>query len=538
MSRYTLTIVDTTGIQDYIFGTNNLQQNVGASYLVECATRKWVVEALRGSSNVHNVIDLDSETPFTDQAIEDGMLQAEVVYAGGGNTVILFASHELAVEFARRLTCRVLQEAPGLQVILVHEDFDWQTHPLGGEAGIVAAAMTRLAVRKADPPVTSALLGLGVTAACAFTGLPAVAENVVNESKERRLISAEVEAKLEVQHAAHSRLTQLVNFHNYFIPKDFDDFGRTKGESSYIAVIHTDGNGMGKRIERLRDKFPTSDKNREYLRAMRAFSVSVQNAARKALQGTVDRLIASIQEVDEKLKIGGVIEVQENRLPFRPIVFGGDDVTFVCDGRLGLTLTAAYLEQFSSIPLSDENPAHCRAGVAVVKTHYPFARAYALADALCQSAKRYIKERQQPQSNEDNLTAMDWHFATSGLILGLQAVREREYTVLNEGSLCMRPVQLTNPEQDWRSWEIFSQIVREFCVGEQWAERRNKVKAFRDVLRTGRKAVEHFRTVYGLDKLPPIPQQPEMEVQGWQGDRCGYFDAIEAMDFFVPLAER
>ena len=536
MNQYTLTVVDTTGIQDYIFGTNNLQQNVGASYLVECATRRWVIEALRDNSNIHNVIGLDRETPFTDQAIENGMLQAEVVYAGGGNTVILFANHELAVEFARRLTCRVLQEAPGLQVILVHEDFDWQTQPLGGESGVVAAAMSRLAARKADPPVTSALLGLGVTAACAFTGLPAVDEIAVDEGRERLLISAEVEAKLKVQQAAHTRLTHF-NYHGYLVPKDFDAFGRTKGESSYIAVIHADGNGMGKRIERLRDKFPTSDKNREYIRAMRAFSASVQNAARKALQGTVDRLIASIQEVDEKLKIGGVIEVRENQLPFRPIVFGGDDVTFVCDGRLGLSLAAYYLEQFSGIRLEDGDPAYCRAGIAVVKTHYPFARAYALADELCRSAKRYIKERQLPPSNEDGLTAMDWHFATSGLVLGLQSVREREYTVHNEGNLCMRPVRLTTPEGDWRSWKTFSQLVQEFQTGERWGERRNKAKALRDILRTGRDAVEHFRAVYGLDKLPSISQRPNMEVQGWQGDRCGYFDAIEAMDFFVPLAE-
>ena len=73
MSRYTLTVVDTTGIQEYIFGTNNLQQNVGASYLVECATWKWAVETLPTN---HNVRDPDGESPFADQAIEDGALQA------------------------------------------------------------------------------------------------------------------------------------------------------------------------------------------------------------------------------------------------------------------------------------------------------------------------------------------------------------------------------------------------------------------------------------------------------------------------------
>jgi len=524
MSSYTLTVVDTSGIQDYIFGTNQLQQNVGASYLVDCATRKWVVEVL---PSPHNVNDLDSEKPFTDRAIEDGELDAEVVYAGGGNTVILFASHDLAVEFARCLTRKVLLEAPGLQVVLAHKDFDWHSQPLGGKSGVVQGAMNDLALRKANPPSSSPLLGLGVTAACVFTGLPAVDE----EPDEHRLVSAEVKAKLDAEPDAHDRLKDLVDWHGYEVPKDFDDFGRTVGESSYIAVIHTDGNEMGKRIQRIRDGFPTASMNREYVRAMRAFSLSVQRAALDALQGTVDKLAQVV--VDGK--IGNEIELRENKLPFRPIVFGGDDVTFVCDGRLGLNLAAYYLEQFSGHRFKGEEPVHCRAGIAVVKTHYPFARAYALAEDLCKSAKAYIKERQQPPYSEDGLTAMDWHFAVGGLVRDLKEVRALEYTVPDEGTLLMRPIRLSDPDRDWRSWGTFSRITHEFRTGKQWRGRRNKVKALRDALRTGHEAVKHFRALYDLDKLPPIPEQPEMAIQGWQGGRCGYFDAIEAMDFFVPL---
>jgi len=529
MSRYTLTIVDTTGIQEYIFGTNNLPQNIGASYLVESATRQWVVDALDALPAKHNVRDFDSDSPFIpDRMIEDGTLQAEIVYAGGGNTVILFASYELAVAFARRLTRQVLLEAPGLQLVLVHQNFDWQSQSLGGKSGVVKRAMNCLAARKANRTGSWPLLGLGVTAACVFTGLPAVAED-----EDERLISAEVRAKLHAERKAHDRLKQLVQFHGYGVPKDFDDFGRTKGESSYIAVIHTDGNGIGKRIQRIRDGYPTSADNRKYIQEIRAFSLSIQTAARKALQSTVGKLVTS---VDEHQIISGVIELEKNQLPFRPIVFGGDDVTFVCDGRLGLSLAAYYLEQFSGMKLEDGDPAHCRAGVAVVKTHYPFARAYALANDLCRSAKQYIKEQQQPPFAEEGLTALDWHFAVGGLVLELTEVREREYTVPHEGKLWMRPVRMTNPEKDWRSWQTFSQIVQKFQTSDGWAERRNKVKALRDALRSGRDTVKHFRAVYNLDKLPPISQQPEMEVQGWQGDRCGYFDAIEAMDFFIPLA--
>lgn len=38
MDQYHLVIVDTTGIQSYIFGSNRLRENVGASFLVHQAT--------------------------------------------------------------------------------------------------------------------------------------------------------------------------------------------------------------------------------------------------------------------------------------------------------------------------------------------------------------------------------------------------------------------------------------------------------------------------------------------------------------------
>lgn len=530
MRRYTLTVIDTSGIQDYIFSTNNLKQNAGASYLVECATGRWVVEELPSPHNVRNVDDV--ENPFDENAkIEDGTLKAEVIYIGGGNALVLFAGQEEAIAFAKRLSRRVLWEAPGLNVVLAHASFDWQKEALGGPTGVVKRAMTRLAQRKKEQMTSVPQLGLGVTASCAFTDLLAVKE--IYEEQKSILVSAETRAKLEAADNAHDRLLKLIDWHGYDTPKDFDDFGRTKGESSYVAVIHTDGNGMGSRIQSLRNKFPQPEQNRDYINDMRAFSLSIHRAAMKTLNETVDLLVNAVKTDGEGDKYIGRIKLKGNKLPFRPIVYGGDDVTFVSDGRLGLTLTAYYLQQLASKTLADEKPLYARAGIAVVKTHYPFARAYALAEELCRSAKMYIKERQDPPYNEEGVTAMDWHFAVGGLIRDLGEIRDREYSGA-EGKFFMRPVRLTNPEKDWRSWDTFSRIVDGFN-SDEWAERRNKIKALRDALRAGPKAVEHFLKVYSVTTLPPIEGLESMAKQGWQGDRCGYFDAIEAMDFFVPL---
>ena len=42
-----VTVLDTTGIQPYIFSSNRLRENVGASFLVSQATDEWVKEVLK-----------------------------------------------------------------------------------------------------------------------------------------------------------------------------------------------------------------------------------------------------------------------------------------------------------------------------------------------------------------------------------------------------------------------------------------------------------------------------------------------------------
>ena len=59
---YTLTVLETASIQSYIFNSNELRENIGASHLVYMATTYWVKEALeRASGTTHNyVIDLQT----------------------------------------------------------------------------------------------------------------------------------------------------------------------------------------------------------------------------------------------------------------------------------------------------------------------------------------------------------------------------------------------------------------------------------------------------------------------------------------------
>ncbi len=235
------------------------------------------------------------------------------------------------------------------------------------------------------------------------------------------------------------------------------------------------------------------------------------------------------------------VPVNNDKLPFRPLVFGGDDVTFVCNGQLGLSLAAMYLKAFeketSKIKLPDM---HACAGIAIVKNHYPFARAYSLSEELCSSAKKEYRQ------DDSDCSALDWHFAPSGLSGSLGAIRNREYCIRRisekgkkqEYSLTMRPLRLrsSHGDQTGRYWENgIERVIRAFKSGE-WEEKRNKVKGLYAALREGPEKTKTYRDNFRLPKLPElVPGAAKTLENGWQGRQCVYFDAIELMDHYVPL---
>jgi len=544
-----LVIVDTAKIQTYIFGSNRLRENVGASHLVAQATTTWAKEAVQQVAPRNN-IKFDGTLDGT-KRIEDpaSNLDAEVIYAGGGNFLVLFRDESLAKAFTRCLSRRALTDAPGLQLVIAQSPFDW------GESlsDCVKAAFTKLAEAKRARVLSAPLLGLGVTAMCRSTGWPAVDVAPAIGDDPARPASAEILAKLRVVEKkgeepseADRRLRELLPPPDgYDYPSQLDHLGGTRGEHNFIAVVHADGNSLGQRIMGIGTTYSTPDQNRDYINALRKFSEQVDAAAQQALRDVLSQLVTQIQK-DGKNAFGKIItEIalksagdRKWLLPFRPIVFGGDDVTFVCDGRLGLSLAIAYMKKLEehtrNLPDGKGRLTAC-AGVAIVKAHYPFARAYQLADELCRYAKNYRREIRRLHPDWDG-SCLDWHFALSGLSGDIQQIRERDYRV-SAGRLTLRPVTIQdNPKESFKRWDVVQKGIDEF-QGANWAGRRNKAKALRDALREGPDAVKHFLTKFNEGKpLPDVePSLTDWKNTGWQGGYCGYFDALELADWFVPL---
>lgn len=538
MSKKTVTILDTTGIQRYVFNSNRLRENIGASHLLHEATNDWITEIL-----------------------QDSYLKAEIIYVGGGNALLLFSSPDNAIEFTKKLSERILREASGINLVAAHREFDWENESLHDVIECLMQDDIEQAKQQRVP--SSPLLGLGITATCNSTQLPAVDSSDryiqydAGEETDSYLISAETSQKLEAaRERAEKRLQKIFekifDLNVYQFPKRTDQLGRSEGSISYAAVIHADGNGMGKRFREYGEKLAKQNlndrakSNQAYVDGIRELSKTVNEAGKNALREVAKFVKASIEEGKVKGELGQFSLKSSKKiiyLPFRPLVYGGDDVTFICDGRIGIELAAVYLDALKNQQIADGKSLYACAGVCVVKTHYPFARAYQLSEELCREAKKHVKDNQE--SDPDGFSALDWHLAASGLSGSISDIRNREYQIKVDKTvkhLQMRPVRLHQNDYDWRTWEGLTQVISHLQQSEGWEGRKNKVLALREVLRQGtREAVQDFLRNYAIknQRLPVYPEQSGQAEQlasgGWLNKYCGYFDAIEAMEFYLAL---
>jgi hypothetical protein len=149
--------------------------------------------------------------------------------------------------------------------------------------------------------------------------------------------------------------------------------------AGYVAVVHADGNGVGARVKDLG------------LARLGAFSRALAEATRAA----AEQAAASLGEQRHHLRDGGRLG---DKLPFRPIVLGGDDITAIVPARVALDFTVRYLRAFEEETarrgeIAAGEPLRAAAGIAFVNRKFPFSEALTLAEALVKGAKARSRER-------------------------------------------------------------------------------------------------------------------------------------------------
>ncbi len=515
-------VFGTASLQRYIFQSNRLKENIGASYLVKYWLDEGLVEAIKqsGCTVDTTVWDEYKTNPSMSRPAKPVDISKDVnfIYVGGGNAALLCKSQETAKDVVKIWSHKLLEHAPGLRVAVGYADVE------NSLAEAYRSALENLSQCEEALPFGDTLYSLPVVRTCTTTGLPASVPSKEENNEEEWISQSASSKRNQVGSERKSGAAQrdirrefksvLQRGQNFAI--ELDKLGGRKGES-HIAVVHADGNGMGKHLI---DVVNSAEDDEEFLHHIRAFSASVSRLSQSALQETLQYLQEELPNLKGDLSLG-----EEKIFPLRPIVYGGDDLTFVCDGRVGLDLAAFYLKAFSKGKIKvrgKDEPVDACAGVAIVPTKFPFARAYHFAEELCGLTKSYLRER--------DLTGswLDFQIIQEGITRSISALRAAQYRSFEGQTLHQRPYQV--PEK----WDVFVEILKEFQAS--WP--RNRAKGLLQALTQGPAATQRF--VEGARwrdvKLP----SSSVSGTGWTGgdppDRTTpYFDPLETLDFYLEV---
>jgi hypothetical protein len=460
--RGSLVLIETAGNQRFIFATNKLAENLGASQMIWRVGVEFVLDAVTKLTG-RKIFDLDPVitrgnllNAHLNPPLADGEPGIEIITASSGKALLIVGSREIGKAIVSEVTRRALAEAPGVEVRgFVGPEIDLEGTDPDTEIRRVHQGITGL--RGEIPGPEFRFLRLPIVAPCATSGFPASHENQrdldYREAQPDSGLRSEISfAKRRQVDLAILRMHGSLAMEAVRLPRNtFELEALQTGQKSvrgaltvahtspleWLAVVHADGNGLGKIFMNFGRKAGAQRDWRRCVSAMRAFSLGLdactEAATRTALQKSFERK-----------------ESSDQFLAALPLVMGGDDLTLVCDGRIAVRLTHEFLDCFQKETAKCEgvssivdNGLTASAGVAIVKPHFPFHLAYELAEALLKSAKK-----RKPAS------ALDFHVHYDASGGDLEPIRSRLYLDAGSTRLLSRPYTV-----DCGAWRCLEEAV-------------------------------------------------------------------------------
>ncbi|ELS31689.1 MULTISPECIES: Cas10/Cmr2 second palm domain-containing protein [Pseudanabaena] len=495
-----LVLLETSGNQSYIFSTNKLKENIGASELTYRAGTKCVLDAVAEIRKQASLWSADSKElrwnlldPKQNPRLDGNTnSKVEVIIATSGKALLLVSEKEIGKTIIRWATYAALRDSPGIDLCgVISDDFEL------GESGQLAEAIRQVhqqfeEVKAKRPSMDMRFLRLPIVDECATSGLPAaeLSKDSAEDTEESTLspYSAVSMAKRKNHIYGEQRIAAMLR--RYDPALKLSESLTFADETQWLAIIHADGNGLGEIFlsfdKHLLDLIQQKNKNanslsdREYAERVREFSIALDICTEKAFVTALKATFLSKEKTTS--------------LPIAPLVLGGDDLTVVCNAQYALQFTVYFLKEFekettlnqiigdktitivpelAKIALGVPRLSAC-AGIAIVKPHFPFSVAYHLAEQLLKTAKTVKSKVTQLKGTETKpypCSAIDFHILYDSSGTDLDTIREKQQVDNGQTLLYNSPYVVTNiddiPENNGKAW----------ATRHDWNALRSKAKA-------------------------------------------------------------
>lgn len=326
------------GIQAYIFQTNNLREIIGASEIVEAVCTNW----------------------FTDFCTKKG-IKGDCIQQAAGN-IKFYTTEANAKIIFKEYAETVNQKAPGLpfsQAVVKDLDFDTLDKKLSAQR---------------NTPLFDFDTGHMARLTAKSTGDMAVSMDSIKDEhylKKRNSIDRTNLAKYQKSRNADETLREKAGITNRkVLVDDFEDMA-VEGKHNWLALIHIDGNGMGNYIGELIEKHKGDSIARG--KAIKEFADSISKSTNNAFKKAYEITFGNC----------GL-----DRIPFRPLILGGDDVTLILRAEFAIPFVKEFLSEYETQSLQNTKKTFTAcAGIAFVKAKFPFHYTTELAENLCKAAK-------------------------------------------------------------------------------------------------------------------------------------------------------
>ncbi|MCR4891944.1 MAG: hypothetical protein K5989_07195 [Lachnospiraceae bacterium] len=402
-----MAIYDIRGKQDFIFRTNKLKEIAGGSRLIQHCFEEYLYPAAKfnGGKGIFTYKDehgkdLNGEefdftsTRFKDHVEKDGYI-GEVIYDGGGNFLLLFKNEYLFRETTYRFTKKLLEEVGTLKVLGTCVSIDGSFADYVKDRDLLYAEHRKNEMAEC---ITAPWTALPISMIDRKTSFPYIYSNDQNEKLPKKLkkmagqTSKESFAKLKAYYKEAERNPREIES-----VEQFDKMVTNKGEDSLLAVIYIDGNGMGAKVQ---DLLGAGGNYETCLKKLRDFSSNIQETY---VDNGIKNALGFFGEKGD-MDQGSIVK---NRV----IVSAGDEINFVVNAHDAM---GCILRYFKGLP---EGCSSC-AGIAVFRSHAPYADAYRIAEECCESGKKKMKEL-----NINNACFVDFHECQGAVGISLDRIR-------------------------------------------------------------------------------------------------------------------